>query len=286
MFDIITKIGRTIIQYGPHNDRIYVMRLSSQDMPDIAHRLYDLARTNKYSKIFVKAPAFALDTFMNAGYVVEAYVPGFFDGHESAYFMAKYLDRTRAVEMKNGIVEGVLSAASKIAGNWRVLSLMEGFTFHVAGPKDAKDLAGLYGRVFSTYPFPINEAAYICRTMEKNLRYFCVRSNGRMVAASSAEIDHDSKNVEMTDFATLTGYQGRGISAYMLHKMEENMKQEGMKLAYTIARATSYPINRIFSRAGYSYGGRLTNNTNICGAIESMNVWYKSPGRFKPSAFP
>ena len=53
------------------------------------------------------------------------------------------------------------------------------------------------------------------------------------------------------------------------------MSQEGMKLSYTIARATSYPINRVFSGAGYKYGGRLTNNTNICGSIESMNVWYK-----------
>jgi len=285
MFDIITRIGRSLVQHGPLNDRIYVMRLSIQDMPDVTHRLYDMARANKYSKIFVKVPAFALDTFMSAGYVVEAYVPGFFDGYESGYFMAKYLDGARAVEMKNNIVEGVLSAASKIAGKWKMPSLMDGFTFHVAGPKDAKDLASLYGRVFSTYPFPINDAAYLCRAMEKNLRYFCVRSNGRLVAASSAEMDPDMKNVEMTDFATLQGYQGRGISAYMLHKMEENMKQEGIKLAYTIARATSHPINRIFSRAGYTYGGRLTNNTNICGAIESMNVWYKSLGRFTPSAF-
>ncbi len=162
---------------------------------------------------------------------------------------------------------------------------MDGFTFHVAGPRDTEDLARLYGRVFSTYPFPINNAAYLCRAMEKNLRCFCVRSNGRLVAAASAEVDNESGNVEMADFATLQGYQGRGISAYMLHKMEENMRQEGMKLAYTVARATSHPINRIFSRAGYSYGGRLINNTNICGAIESMNVWYKSLGRFAPSAF-
>jgi putative beta-lysine N-acetyltransferase len=286
MFDIITKIGRSLVQHGPHNDRIYVMRLSHGDVPTITHRLYDMARENKYSKIFVKAPGYALDAFMNAGYVVEAYVPGFFNGHESGYFMAKYLDGSRAVEMKNHIVEGALSAASKIAGKWKMPSLPEGLMFHVAEPKDARDLASLYGRVFSTYPFPINDAAYICRMMEKNLRYFCVRSNGRLVAASSAEMDNDAGNVEMTDFATLQGYQGRGISAYMLHRMEENMMQEGMKLAYTIARATSYPMNRIFSRAGYSYGGRLVNNTNICGAIESMNVWYKSLGRFQPSAFP
>ncbi len=27
--------------------------------------------------------------------------------------------------------------------------------------------------------------------------------------------------------------------------------------------------------AGYECGGTLTNNTNIAGRLESMNVWYK-----------
>lgn len=275
MRDVITRIGETVIQHGHHNDRIYVMKLSARDMPNIVHRLYDLAVKNSYSKILVKAPSFAKDAFLKAGYAVEAYVPGFFHGCIDGYFMAKYIDGTRAVERKKSIVEGVLSAARLITGKSRGPSLKDGFTFHVAGPEDAKELAGLYGRVFSTYPFPINDADYILKTMKNNVRYFCVRANGRIVGASSAEMDRGSGNVEMTDFATSERYQGYGISAYLLHRMEESMAMEGMKLAYTIARATSYPINRIFSRAGYSYGGRLANNTNICGAYESMNVWFK-----------
>jgi putative beta-lysine N-acetyltransferase len=260
------------------------MRLSSQDVPDIIHRLYDMARANRYSKILVRAPGYALDAFMNAGYVVEAYVPGFFNGHDGGYFMAKYLDGSRAVEMKNHIVESVLSAASKLRGKWKAPSLMDGFIFHTAGTEDAGDIARLYGRVFNTYQFPIDDPVYVRRMMKRNMRYFCVRSNGRLVAAASAEIDRDLNNVEMTDFAVLPGYQGRGISAYMLYRMEENMKREGVKLAYTVARATSQPMNRIFSRAGYAYGGRLVNNANICGSLESMNVWYKPLGRFAPSA--
>jgi hypothetical protein len=35
-------------------------------------------------------------------------------------------------------------------------------------------------------------------------------------------------------------------------------------------------MNITFAKAGYAYGGRLHNNTNIAGNIESMNVWYKS----------
>jgi hypothetical protein len=35
-------------------------------------------------------------------------------------------------------------------------------------------------------------------------------------------------------------------------------------------------MNITFAKLGYRYGGRLINNTNISGSIESMNVWYKS----------
>lgn len=275
MRDAITKLGQTVIQHGPHNDRIYVMKLSARDMPHIVHKLYEMALANSYSKIFVKAPAYALDAFVRAGYVVEAYVPGYFNGRIGAYFMAKYVDGKRAVEKKRGVIDGVLSAARLIGGKWRAPSLREGFTFHVASHEDAGELAALYKKTFATYPFPIHDVEYILRTMENNVRYFCVWANGAIAGASSAEMDIDSLNVEMTDFATSEEFRGNGISVYLLHKMEGNMAKEGMKLAYTITRATSYPINKIFSRAGYAYGGLLTNNTNICGTYESMNVWYK-----------
>lgn len=45
-----------------------------------------------------------------------------------------------------------------------------------------------------------------------------------------------------------------------------------MKTAFTIARATSFPINITFTRAGIAHGGTLLNNTGICGRVESMHV--------------
>ncbi len=275
MPDAITKIGDTTIQHGRHNDRIYVMKLSSIDMPHIAHALYDLALAKSYSKIFVKAPAFAVNTFIKAGYVVEAYVPGLFHGHIGGYFMARYVDGKRAIDESKGVIDGILSSVRSLGVKHGAPRLKEGFSFHVAGREDAADLAALYKKTFETYPFPIHDADYILKSMENNVRYFLVRANGAIAGASSAEMDADSLNVEMTDFATGDEFRGNGISAYLLHRMEESMAKEGMKVAYTIARATSYPINKIFSGAGYLFGGRLTNNTNICGAYESMNVWYK-----------
>jgi hypothetical protein len=60
--------------------------------------------------------------------------------------------------------------------------------------------------------------------------------------------------------------------------MEKAVAAKCIKTAYTIARAASPGINITFARQGYRYGGRLINNTNISGRIESMNIWYKSMG--------
>jgi putative beta-lysine N-acetyltransferase len=273
MPDTITKLGVSVVQHGRDNDRIYVMRLSVRDMPHILHRLYDLAWANSYSKIFAKVPARALDPFIRAGYAIEACVPGLFNGREAGYFVAKYFSPARAADKKDDGVRSFAGFAAK-----RTPIQKKALTLHIAGPGDAKELAGLYGRVFDTYPFPINDASYIVKTMRENVRYFLVRVNGRLAAAASSEMSREPQHVEMTDFAVLPEYRGNGMAGRLLRTMEENMIGEGMKVAYTIARAASYPINRTFSRAGYSYGGRLVNNTNICGSLESMNVWYKALG--------
>jgi len=57
--------------------------------------------------------------------------------------------------------------------------------------------------------------------------------------------------------------------------MENELKKFNIHKAYTIARANSYGMNITFAKANYTFAGKLTNNTNISGDIESMNVWYK-----------
>ena len=79
----------------------------------------------------------------------------------------------------------------------------------------------------------------------------------------------------MTDFATRPEHRGQGLSEHLLGSMVTAMRSAGMKTAYTIARATSFPMNLTFARAGYAYGGTLLNNTGICGGVESMHVWYR-----------
>ncbi len=57
--------------------------------------------------------------------------------------------------------------------------------------------------------------------------------------------------------------------------MEIEMKNQGMKTLYTIARLNSIAMNLTFLRSNYKYSGTLIKNTNISGQIESMNVYYK-----------
>ncbi|MDG6256886.1 MAG: putative beta-lysine N-acetyltransferase [Methanomicrobiaceae archaeon] len=271
---IIAREG-TVIQHGPLNDRVYLMKLGPGIVQFTLEQAEALAREHGYSKIFAKVPASASEAFRERGYEVEAVVPGFFNGREDGYLYAKYLDPQRREPADADVIEDVLATALARGEAARPCALPPGFAIRPAGPEDAEALATLYDTVFETYPFPIYDPGYIRETMQTHIRYYCAVREGRIVAASSAEIDRDGQNVEMTDFATHPSYRGMGLCSALLAAMEDDMQDAGMHTAYTIARAAMYPINITFARAGYEFGGTLRNNTNICGAFESMNVWYK-----------
>jgi putative beta-lysine N-acetyltransferase len=274
---IIAREG-TVIQHGSLNDRVYLMKLGQGIAQFTLEKVEALARENRYSKIFAKAPASASEAFAERGYEAEAFVPGFFQGQEGGYFFAKYLDPGRRELDDADVIEDVLATALARGEHCTSCLPPGGFTIRPAEPEDASALAALYGSVFATYPFPIHDPGYIRETMQSHIRYYCAVREGRIVAASSAETDADAQNVEMTDFATHPSYRGMGLCAALLTAMEADMWDADMRMAYTIARAAAYPINITFARAGYMFGGTLRNNTNICGAFESMNVWYRALG--------
>ena len=205
-------------------------------------------------------------------------MPRFVNGTEDGFFLARFLKDARRHEPRREQVRDTLAKVMASTKTGKDAALAPGYTFGKAVRADAGDLARLYRLVFPSYPFPIFDEWYLARTMKENIRYFCVRANGKIVAASSADMDPGMRNVEMSDFATHPHHRGKNLSSYLLAKMEEDMVREGMKTTYTIARALSYPVNRLFSAAGYSYCGTLVKNTNICGALESMNVWHKPLG--------
>lgn len=272
--DRVVRIGKSILQHGRNNNRIYLMKLSETEYPYLIDWLTTLARSNRYTKIFAKIPPWALQGFQERGYRVEAKIPGFFKGKETAYFMALYLDSARArphdEEKMQKVKERALAARPMESQ-----LLPDGFRLDLLSPENAQEMAEVYRQVFETYPFPIFSEEYIKQTLRENVICFGIRSGSRLIASSSCEVDWDGQNAEMTDFATLPDYRSKGLASSLLREMEREMAAHGILTVFTIARALSFGMNITFAKHGYAMSGRLINNTDISGSIESMNVWHK-----------
>ncbi|MFH0702663.1 MAG: putative beta-lysine N-acetyltransferase [bacterium] len=276
MSDIVIKIKNSLIQHGKENNRIYLMKLCEDDITEIIPELNNIALKYKYTKIFAKVPKCTEQYFLNDNYVIEASIPKFYKGKEDALLIAKYFSSERNISLDKEKNLLILETALKKIKIQEELNLKEGFYFKKIQPQHAEKLTKLYQKIFITYPFPINNPDYILKTMQENIEYFAIWQENEIIAAASSEIDMKEQNVEMTDFAILPEYRGNDFAIYLLKKMEEKMKEYNVKTFYTIARALSYGMNIAFSKMGYIFSGTLINNTNICGSLESMNVWYKN----------
>ncbi|MBN2110265.1 MAG: putative beta-lysine N-acetyltransferase [Methanosarcinaceae archaeon] len=278
MTDKVEALGNSLIQHGSFNNRVYLMHLSPPDHASILDDLEKIARDNRYSKIFAKIPSCLKEDFLSSGYREEAHVPGFFGGGEDASFMCKYFTGSRMLDEDARSNKEVLETAlSRDSEDGVVLPGMNASCM-LCTAEDVESMAQVYRKVFATYPFPIHDPSYLLATMSENVLYFCIKENDSIVALASCEMDIENRNVEMTDFATLPGFRGRGSSRYLLSRMEEEMSCRGMITSYTIARACSFGMNIVFSRNSYGYAGTLVKNTNIAGKLENMNVWYKTLG--------
>jgi putative beta-lysine N-acetyltransferase len=284
--DLIQRIGESQIQHGPYNDRIYALELASSDMPDVLDDLEGLARAKGYGKVVAKARESDFGAFMERGYRVEARIPEFFGIEESGLLVGKFFDPRRAREEHPDRVAEVLMTAQleRALTGFREeaepipLEAGSNLRYREALPEDAETVASCYEAVFESYPFPIHDPAHIKEAQEEGTRFFSVWKEDSLVAASAMEPGGAPGVVEMTDFATLPAYRGRGLATRLLGIMGRQAIESGVRLAYTIARAMSFGMNITFARQAYQYGGTLINNTQIAGSIESMNVWYRLLG--------
>ena len=275
MNDQLAYLGDALLQHGPGSDRVYLMKLGGAEPTQTARELEALAREQGYSKIIAKVPRQARESFVAAAFRPEAHVPLFYHGQQDVYFMAKYLEEERSRPRQRETLAEVLQVARDRQPDTAPPLLAEQYRWRLAEPADVEPMAELYRHVFATYPFPIHDPAYLRRTMAENIVYFGVWRQSELVALASAEMDQAGGNVEMTDFATHPDCRGEGFATFLLARMEEEMMRRRVATAYTIARAVSFGMNITFARCGYRFGGTLTNNTNISGSLESMNVWYK-----------
>ena len=275
MHDQMEYCGRSLIQHGPANDRVYLMKLQREDFPGIIEQLENLAEQHNYSKIFAKIPGYAAAGFEDRGYRCEASIPGLYQRSEDGFFMCRYRHPDRLIDHDADRVQQVLDVALARSAQKPDHPLPEDGESRLADATDCPQMAELYARVFASYPFPIDDPAYLAKTMEDNLVYAGIWQREDLLALASAELDEDGGNAEMTDFATDPNWRGHGLANILLRRLEREVDRLGIRTAFTIARATSFGMNICFARNGYQFGGTLIKNTQISGKLESMNVWYK-----------
>ncbi len=272
MIDRIETVGNSLLQHGPSNQRVYLMKVGDDDLEQLLEHLDALAREQGYTKIFAKVSVRQKETFLARGYQVEAVVPDFYR-RDQALFLGKYLSRSRAAEKRPELVADVIDKA-KMKKGLSVAVKALGYSCRELGGEDLNDAAALYAQAFTSYPFPISDPGYLRQSLD-HVCYYGVWRDSRLVALASAEIDVAAGNAEMTDFATAQEHQGLGLAGLLLGRMETEMQKKGIATLYTIARAYSYAMNITFARSGYIFSGTLPNNTQIAGGLETMNVWYK-----------
>ena len=272
--DRIETLGRSTVQHGPLNDRVYLMQLDRGDLPGILDDLDRLARRNGYGKIGVKVPAGAAPFFEKNGYHVEARIPGFFGPAQDGFYQARFPRPERGREGHPEAVASALAMLDTVAPASPRRPPPRG-VMHCR-PPDAQAMSALYRRVFASYPFPVFDPNYLAGAMAGDVAYFGIRRQDRLVALASAEIDHRHRAAEMTDFAVLPGWRGRQLAGRLLAVMETELARRGLATAFSIARLRAPAMSVVFKRAGYILRGCLVNNTHIGGTIETMAVWSKS----------
>ncbi len=215
MQDKIETIGRSVIQHGKVNNRIYIMKLASGDAGKVTEELEKLAKQEKYTKIFAKVQPDALPVFLVNGYQVEAFIPKFYKNSADCLLVSKFIDINRKKVPVSELDQFFELLTRKTKKN-QTQQYNQKYETGELTEKDAPAISAVFSQVFETYPFPVHDPEYIVKTMqEEGTRYFGVKDKTRLIAASTAEIDYKNRNAEMTDFAVLPEYRGRKLAFHV-----------------------------------------------------------------------
>ena len=182
--------------------------------------------------------------FFADGYILEAYIPKFYNKQNDVFFVSKFLNPNRLLSVE----KEQLLALSKQLSNKLTKKKTSGYSVRKLGKTDIEPITDICREVFESYPFPIHNPDYILKTMEEDVQYFGAENDGELAALSSAEIDFKGGNAEMTDFATQFSHTGNNLSSLLLRAMEKEMKKQEITTLYTIARLNSIPMNKTFCK--------------------------------------
>ena len=261
--------------FDNYNRRLKVLDYDATDYRALCDRLVWLADANEYDKIFLKATEQDWQRFLGLGFMLEGILKYYFKG-ENAFVLSRFgsIDRLTSEHLieESSLIEKLLRSDN----GHEARPVPEGYRFELAGEDHIPGLVMLYRQVFKTYPSPLTHPDYIQQTMKRNVLYRAALNDaGEVVSAASAEIGEKHSNAELTDCATRNDQRGKGLMFHLLAALEGDLRDRRIMTGYTLARAQSVGMNRVFFHLDYEYSGRLLNNCDIYGQFEDMNIWVK-----------
>jgi beta-lysine N6-acetyltransferase len=240
----------------------------------IVHKAKELSKHYSCSKIIWKVRAHDWLILIQQGYVLEGIIKHYFNG-DHAYCMCIYFDHSRKNSAYWIKEDEVIAAIYKLDNQGIQRKLPKNYTIRTGTLEDAQQLSVLYDTVFEMYPTPMNEPDYLEKVMKEGTIFYIVEYEGKIISAASAEINESYHNAELTDCATYVEHRKHGLMKYLIFHLEEELKKKKIYCAYSLSRALSFWVNRVFHQLGYQYNGRLINNCYIFDKLEDMNVWVK-----------
>ncbi len=261
----------------PYNSRVKLYGATPEALthPDAAFLVQGLDDDEGlYSKVTVYARPAEAEAWRERGFRCEGRILGYFRDGDDAAVWAAYGDRERGLEPRREEHDRIVDLARGKSPS--VSLLTDEYISHVAEPAHADEIAALLAETFSDYPTPVS-AEVVRYAIENGLNVFRLvrsRGDGVLAAVASAEIDRRHMVAELTDCATVPEHRGRGLMAWLLRTLAEEVSgQIGIRDFYTIARADEVGMNCAFAKLGFVYTGRLVNNCRMPNGWESMNLW-------------
>jgi len=264
------------IDLDPHNRRVKVYQLPQEDIfAEVKDTIENLAQDHQCDKIIFYSKEDEIKMLDQINCEKEGTITGFFQG-EDAHIYSLFLNKKRNNPIAWEEEQKVMEIVNQDTKTVTEIDLPSEYTMRHAQLKDAKRMAELYDEVFETYPTPMHEPEFIEEMMHNHVYFTIIEHKGELVSACSADLFPEFNAAEMTDCATLPEYRGKGLLSQQFIHIEKKMEDMGVHTLFSYSRAVSVGMNLINSRHGYSFGGRMLQNSNISGRFEDMNIWVKN----------
>lgn len=274
MTDQIEIIGNSLVRHDLRDGQAYLVNLDPGDAPDIVAGLERLACSRGYTKVCARIPAAQARHFVAAGYQLEAAIPHFYGEGETACFMTRFFAKEPMLERIPLLRKSILATtdAQSLAAP---VPLPEGGTLRLAEAADIGQMAALYSVVGVAKPAAVHDPLFLETSLKMGDLFLGLWIGEVLAAICAGRFDAPSGTGELAHFAVSPQHRGEGLALLLLQRMAQVVMPQGIRLLWSTVRSYAPGINITFARGGYCYGGTLTNNTNIYGTLESVNVWYK-----------